>query len=63
MRDQSWQRVKKNSVPFGVVLKWSVTWLLNVEPSDPFPRAVKVNVPFTALPFALKPPQTVNFPV
>jgi hypothetical protein len=44
-------------------LKWSVVWFLNVDPSEPTPWAVKVNVPFTVFPFWLNPPHTVKWPV
>ena len=43
-------------------MKWSATWLLKVEPSDPVPCTVKVKVPFTVLPFWLNPPHVVNLP-
>jgi len=44
-------------------LKCSTLEFENVEPSEPVPRTLKVNVPFTVDPFWLKPPQTVNLPV
>jgi hypothetical protein len=44
-------------------LKWSVTWLVNLDPSEPRPRTVMVKVVFCVVPFWLKLPQTVNEPV
>ena len=44
-------------------MKCSTLEFENVEPSEPVPRTLKVNVPFTVDLFALKPPQTVNLPV
>ena len=58
-----WQCVKKNSAPVGVVLKWSVTWLEKLEPSEPVPRTLNVKVPLTDVPLALNPPQMVSLPV
>lgn len=58
-----WQLKNSLTVPFGRTLKCSLTWFLNVDPSDPVPRTLKVNVPSTTLPLSLKPPQTVNLPV
>jgi hypothetical protein len=58
-----WQWKNSLTVPSGRTLKCSVTWFLNVDPSEPVPCAVKVKVPFTVLPFWLKPPQMVNLPV
>ena len=58
-----WQCVKKNSAPVGVVLKWSVTWLEKLEPSEPVPRTLSVKVPLTDVPLALNPPQMVSLPV
>jgi hypothetical protein len=58
-----WQWKNSLTVPFGRPLKWSVTWFVNVDPSEPVPRTLKVNVPSTTLPLSLKPPQTVNLPV
>ena len=44
-------------------MKCSVVWKLTVDPSEPVPRRLKVNVPFTVVPFWLTPPQIVNLPV
>ena len=38
----------------GRTLKWSFSWLLIVDPSEPGPIRLKVNVPLTVVPFWLK---------
>ena len=58
-----WQWKNSLPEPSGRTLKWSTLWLEKVEPSEPVPRTLNVNVPFTVDPFALKPPQVVNLPV
>ena len=44
-------------------MECSTLWLEKVEPSEPVPRTLNVNVPFIVDLFALKPPQVVNLPV
>jgi hypothetical protein len=58
-----WQWKNSFTLPSGRTLKCSTLWLLTVEPSDPIPCRLNVNMPFTVLPLWLKLPQTVNLPV